>query len=718
MILYEKDWLEYPNAIPDFTTNNKSWVRISGLYKAMGIKNHLFMLALHNPELQGVDPHSKDLTKEQIYNIQIEISENPWYFFREVLRIPPLAGPDAVPFKANRGNISLFWLFFNHMTTMLIQIRQTGKSVSTDSLMIWLLMGGSVNTSMNLITKDDALRVKNVNRIKEMIGYLPYYVDLRRKDDSRNTEKITVNRLGNTYTTAVAQSSPKAALNLGRGMTIAVNHIDEIAFVNNIQVTLPALLAASSAARDGAKEAGAPYGNIFTTTPGYRSSASGAFAYKLYTEGFKWSEKLLDSSSEEELIATIKKNTPGKESPMVILEYNHRQLGYTDEWLRGKIADALSDGEDAGADFLNLWADGNETSPIDKDILKMIQNSKRHDPITTISKQGYILRWYVDDLTLRNMGTRDITIALDTSDAIGNDDIGMVIRDNMTAEVLAVGKYNETNLSLFAEWLLDLLLDYPKSVMIIERRSSGVTMLDYLIRMLPMKDEDPFKRLFNWVVDEYMVNPKFKSEVIDVPLSRRSSIVYDKYKKHFGFATGGSGKASRDNLYGTVFNQSIKYTGDSVRDKDLVEQISGLTIRNNRIDHKSGSHDDLVIAWLLGYWFLSEAKNKQFYGIIPNKVLSTVVNAMIAEQGGREEVANKNKQIKLKQSIDNILLELKTTTNPIKSKLLIGKLRHLYDDIDKKYFTGLNIESVIESIQLEKQKQSNKNRYRRSLLSA
>lgn len=344
----------------------------------------------------------------------------------------------------------------------------------------------------------------------------------------------------------------------------------------------------------------------------------------------------------------------------------------------------------------------------------MIQNSKRHDPIIDISPKGYIMRWYVNEEKLSTITDRSIVISLDTSDAIGNDDIGMVIRDVMTAETLGVGKYNETNLSLFTEWLLDILIKYEKSVMIIERKSSGVTMLDYLIRMLPMKDEDPFKRLFNWVTDEYMVNNKFKTEVIDVPLYRRSSVVYDKYKKHFGYGTNGSGKASRDNLYGSVFMQSIKYTGDSVRDKDLIEQISGLTIRNNRIDHKTGAHDDLVVAWLLGYWFLAEAKNKQFYGITPNKVLSTVVNAMISEQGGKEEIVNRNRQIRLKQHIDNIILSLKATNNPIKSKLLIGKLRHLYNNIDKKYFTGLNIESIIESIELEKYKHKNKPKSRYS----
>ena len=128
------------------------------------------------------------------------------------------------------------------------------------------------------------------------------------------------------------------------------------------------------AARDSAKAAKAPYGNVFTTTAGFLSNDSGKYAYKLYSESLRWSEKLLDCENEEDLINTIKKNSPGGRV-QVLCEFNHRQLGKTDEWLKEKIADALSEGENAEADFLNKWAEGSETSPISKDLLIIINNS-------------------------------------------------------------------------------------------------------------------------------------------------------------------------------------------------------------------------------------------------------------------------------------------------------------------------------------------------------
>jgi len=707
MILYKKDWNKYPTAIPDFKTRNESWVRMAAVFQKMGIENYYFHLALHNPLLQGIDPFSNDLTQDEIAMITTECSENPWYVLREIIRIPPVASPDPVPLKANRGNISLFWLFFNHITTMLIQPRQTGKSVSTDALMVTLFSIMTVNTDINLLTKDDSLRVKNIARLKSLIDLLPEYLNLKGRGDTWNTEKLTISRLGNTYHSNVAQASPKAALSIGRGMTLAINHIDEIAFIKNIDVTLPAMLAATSSARDQAKASGAPYGNIFTTTPGYLNSNEGRFAYKVYNESFRWSEKLFDCENEEDLVNTIRKNNPSGKV-QVLLEFNHRQLGFTDEWLRQKIEEAMSDGEDAGADFLNIWAEGSMASPIDKRLLKVIKDSKIPDGRIVPSTHGYITRWYVNDYDrTHKYKNRPIVMGLDTSDAVGKDDIGMVIRDAQTGEVIATGLYNETNIIYFAEWLIEWLEEYPNLTMVIERRSSGVAIIDKLLYILPAKGINPFRRLFNWVTDEADTDKK-KKEFLQYIDKHLDYDLINPYRKHFGYATAGSGKASRDNLYGNTFLSAIKYTGSVVRDPDLINQLESLTVRNNRIDHKSGGHDDLVIAWLLSYWFLTEGKNKKYYGIDTNSVLSTVVDSIIEEQGGREAILYKEAQIKKRKEIDELLAKLKQTKDNIKSTMISNKIRMMYKQLDKNIVQPFNVDTIIQNIELEKRKS---NRY-------
>ena len=88
MILFLEDWeKKHPYAIVDTSTKNESWLRLAKIYQHMGVKNHAFMLALHNPGLQGIDPFDPSLTQEQILSIIVECKDNPWYFFREILKL-------------------------------------------------------------------------------------------------------------------------------------------------------------------------------------------------------------------------------------------------------------------------------------------------------------------------------------------------------------------------------------------------------------------------------------------------------------------------------------------------------------------------------------------------------------------------------------------------------------------------------------------------------
>lgn len=398
---------------------------------------------------------------------------------------------------------------------------------------------------------------------------------------------------------------------------------------------------------------------------------------------------------------------------MVLLEFNHRQLGYTDDWLRRKIADSLADEVATKADFLNIWIEGSESSPLPKEVLSIIRSSAAMESYDEITTYGYIVRWYVPQEEVEDKcSTRSLVMALDTSDAIGNDDIAMIIRDAITGEVIAAGNYNETNLVVFAEWIARWLIDYPNIVLIPERRSSAVMLIDYLLQILPLKDIDPFKRIFNWVVDGYDVNSTSLKQILSTPLSRRDPSIYVRYKKEFGYATASAGRSARDNLYGTTFLAAAKYTGKYARDKTLINQILGLIRKNNRIDHRDGEHDDMVIAWLLSYWFLSTARNKDIYGINPHLALSSVNDALIEEAGGAAALLHRDEQNKLKNEINSLLDELKNETNVYKFNILQNKIYMLYDKVDTDTKNTFNIEELINKIVM-KRKQANYYQYGR-----
>lgn len=702
MILFSRDWQLFPTAKPDLTTRNKSFIRLSSVFRLMGVKNHAFILALVNQDLVGVDPHDPHLTEEQKVAIGIECRLNPWYFFREVARAPALGGGQPSQFQANRANISVLWSFFNHVMYILIQPRQTGKSFSIDTLMVLLLNILCANTQINLLTKDDTLRRANVQRIKDIMSELPDYLLQRSRDDTNNGEEITIRRLNNVYITHVPQSSKKNALKLGRGLTSPIFHGDEPPFQPNIAVALPAALAAGGAAIERAKANGTPYGTILTTTAGKRDDPDGRFIYKLLMDSAWWTESFYDAPNHEVLCELIRRNS--REGALRINgTFSHRQLGKTDEWLKERLEESIQTGEEANRDFFNIWTAGNRANPIHISLLEKITASAMDPLHNAISKPyNYVTRWYIpEDQIYTRMKNGKFVLALDPSEAGGGDDIGLVMMDIETLEVVCAGVYNETNLFRFAEWICSIIVDFPNITAIIERKSIGAMLLDYLLLMLPSKGIDPFKRLFNTIVQEASES-KERFDEIKMPLNRRPQNIYDRYKKAFGFATAGYGYASRSELYSTTLQLAAKRGADFVHDRALVGQIMGLVIRNNRVDHEIGEHDDLVIAWLLCNWLITQGKNLDFYGIDSATIARNVIQRI--KNASPEEIQRMQEQYEIRRSIEKIYNLLSKETDEYVCMKLEHQLRHL----DKKIILENNeIYSVDEIIKQAKEAKRN-----------
>lgn len=647
-ILFEKQWLDYPNAIIDITTKNKSFLRIAALYKSMGIKNHAFMLQLHDKDLQGVDPFDPNLSTEMMVRIALECKSNFFYFIREVVRVPGGSVDYPIQFRANRGNMALYWLFFNHITAMLIQIRQTGKSLSNDMLATYLLNIRCTNTSINLLTKDDTLRSANLERLKNIELELPFYLKQRGKGDIGNTEELSIKSLNNSYRGHLPNKSPKMALNVCRGITSGLFILDEAAFFYNIGISLPAALAAGTAARDLAKMKNEPYGTIITTTAGKKDDRDGAYIYNMLCNSAIWTEKFFDCKDLVDLELTVRNSSPKREL-RVNCTFNHRQLGYTDEWLRNAIESCNATGDDASRDFGNCWTSGSQSSPLSVEQSDIIRESQQLDFFTEISSPySYITRWFIpEDQITRTMANGTFIMSLDTSDAAGGDDIALSLRDVKTGAIIATGNYNETNLITFAEWICQLLITYLNVTLIIERRSTGAMILDYLLLMLPSKDIDPFARIYNKAVQDKEEYPDRYLE-ISKPMYARSRDIYTKYKKLFGFATSATGATSRTELYSVTLLNAAKITGDKVKDPKTIDQILGLIIKNGRVDHADGGNDDMVIAWLLNFWILIKGKNLSHYGInsrdilVDNAANKEVNNPMATYERKQQELARGN----------------------------------------------------------------------------
>lgn len=709
-VLHKTDWHKYPNAIVDYNTDNESFKRLVYLYKEMGIENAEFPLALMQPELSGVDPFDDTLPKELKFKIALECKYNPFYFFREVCRIPPNAGTVPIRFQANRGNIALIWSFFNHVDFGLLQPRQTGKSVSTDCLMTGVQYIWAANTTAYLITKDNSLRNNNIERLKEIRDLLPDYIYYPNRNDADNNEMMSNIEAGNYYKTAVGRNDRVGADKLGRGLTVPILHIDELAFINQIELSLPVALSSGSAARDEARAANQPFGNIYTTTAGNINSRDGAYAYRFMTGGAPWSEKYLDAGSQERFAEIVERNSTGLK-PLIYGAFNHRQLGKTDAWLYRKLRESNSSGELADRDYFNIWTSGNEGTPLSTEEKHNVKGSEREVLHTEITDDGYAVRWYIPYHEIaERMASGHYVMGIDPSEALGeeNDATGMVIIDANTHDIICTGRYNETNLTRMSIFIANMLIRFPNLTLIPERKSSGTALLDTMFIHLPVKGVDPFKRIYNRIVDE---PETFKTEFREIqkPLGSRPSYFYDRFKKYFGFNTTGAGRHARDALYGEALKSALRLGSKRVYDKTLINELLSLTIRNGRIDHSAGNHDDMVISWLLTHWFCTKARHLHSYGIDPTRIFSEAINN--PHEMTPEEQFKRQKQQRYQEEFNGLVEELKTAQDPMIIQKLEMKLRQLSGRIDVQEMMGVGIDAMIRQAQEERSRKSKLQRF-------
>lgn len=673
MILFLNDWAKYPTAIADTKTTNTSWVKLARLYRKMGIKNHAFHLALINPLLQGVDPHDPHLSQETIEQIAVELKLNPWYYFREVARVPVQGVNDKPKLEANRGNIYLWWSFFNHVFTILIQIRQTGKSLSTDQLTVYLMHVLCQGTKINLLTKDDKLRRENIGRLKDIIGALPYYINQTTRRDIDNGEEITVRELDNILKTHLPKRNKQDALNSGRGMTTPIMFIDEGPFQPNIRIALPAALAAMGAARETAELNATPYGVIMTTTAGQLNEDSGAYIYEFVSSAAVWDESYLDARDREHLYQMILANSVN-EVPTFNGTFSHRQLGKDDAWLKTRMANAHAKGEDAARDFLNKWTSGTSMSPFPPDVADRLEAAKREAVfVETDPQYHYRTYWYVpEDVRDRYVATSKFLIGLDTSEGTGRDFVGLTYIDPRSMNVIGTAMLNSLSMYIFTEYIADLLERLPNAILIPERKNTGVTLVDALMQILPDRGIDPFKRIFNWIVQDPVTYERQYDEIRQ-PMGSRDRSVYVRYRNLMGFATAGSGEQSRDKLFGIALNIGTGRYAERINDKRLIDQLLKLEKKNGRINHRGNQHDDLVVSWLLPVWMLIEGRNLHYYGLNPMEVMSVAA----PNQSRSKDEGTEREQRHLRKRIEELLARLEREADPYIVKKLESEIMFL-----------------------------------------
>lgn len=694
-ILYEKDWDKYPNAIVDTGSRNESWVKMAAKYKTMGVKHWYMMLALIQPELAKWDPFDPNLPEHIVQMMMLECEENPWYFFREIQRVPAKSGGGSHPLRANRGNIAMFWCVMNSFITYVQQIRQTGKSLNTRAVVNYFHNVAARDSMHILFTKGD-LRKEEIKEYKLMRDLLPKWMWYLHPKDADNQHEFTTLSRGNRTKSYVPQGDPEAANGVGRGTTPTLVTGDEVPFLPYAEISIPSLIAATTASFDEARANGSMHGILYTTTAGDLSTDSGKYVFeKIKSIAMFFSEILYDCVDRKDAVATIRANSKS-EAPYVDISFNHLQLGYSDQWLREKIATVPASRDKIRRDYLGQWTFGSASNPIKEKVLNRIRKSLNQEPITDKSNESYIIRYHVPKAEALR---RKSVLGLDTSNAVGRDSMSGIMVDIETGEVLLAFSVSESNLIRFSMWFSKFIQEFTEMTVIPEAKSTWITILDYLLIDLPVNGVDPGRRIYSRVVDRAEASESAKRDYREyshgIPTERK----FFPFRSDFGFPTSGP---LREALYIDIMPIATESTATLIRDASLIDELSTLVERRGRIDHASSGHDDHVISWLMTHWFMRSARNLDHYGIDTRRILSRLRTAAVESP---QETKRIMKEEKLLNEIQAMEEKVDNSKSAMERKYLETKLKVMKSELKSVEVldSGVSIDKHSDTARFNKQ---------------
>lgn len=699
-----KDFQRYEAGI-HFNTSNKSFKRTAELFRSMGIKNYYFMLQLNNPMLQDVnpwDPTLDDVTKAMIH---AECNENIWYIIREVVVI------GGRRFKGNRAVLSFIWACLCHIPTTILMPRQSGKTVGMQVLafVMQYFVGRGYRTG--LITLAASNRMQFVEAIKKIRAGLPdYLINITYKDkDAGNILSYEAfgEKFKNTFEVRVPSGGRDGAENVSRGATLEALLYDEPAWTKFIEEIINGSGPATLTAQKEAREKGIPYFTAKATTPNSILKEEGKYMHDDFMDSTEWRETFFDSFSESHLVQRLIKASPiTTTSPKLGMMFTHLQLGFGHMWVKETMDKLGLSWSKAKIDLLMMWTEEGMNKLFDDFVRERLAECKE-EPVWNeeINDTGLFVDWFMTREGLHSLSEDEdefILFGMDTSDANNRDAMTLVGRRMRTGENVGVGRYPLAFADDVTEILKELLIRIPRSLLIIERNRAA-HMIERLLLTLPAYNIDPFRRIFNDIVQDPI---KYKNEWRDlneVHFKHRSKEFYLRFKRFFGFYTG---PETRRQMYGFI-HEAVSLTGSGIRYKLLVDELIGLEVnKDGRIDHGNKTHDDLVVAWLLTYWFIKLGYNKAYYGI-PQGM--TMVEVKTLKDNSETPKYTRNQLeffIKAKARINDLTKELAQCTNNLIADRIEQEIRKLSEIIPKEMKKTITIDTIIEEAKTERSKRA------------
>jgi hypothetical protein len=149
--------------------------------------------------------------------IKVEIRINPWYFLREIIRIPVPGGLKR--YELHRGNLAMSYCMLNCFNSITLMPRQHGKTIGCLCIYLWIYDFATENSTILFMNKAFPDSKRNLKTMKDIREKLPSYLIDKDKRDVDNLEIITKYSNNNTIRALASAISEDEADKKGRGIT-------------------------------------------------------------------------------------------------------------------------------------------------------------------------------------------------------------------------------------------------------------------------------------------------------------------------------------------------------------------------------------------------------------------------------------------------------------------------------------------------------------------
>ena len=614
------------------STNNKSFLEMHKYLEDAGIRNNKFMLVLLDPDLARIDPHDPALSTMMKTKVLKECLYNPWYYFREVVRIPDSGQTNGIRFELSRGNMAMIFCAMLNINTFLEMPRQTGKTMSSLCWYLYLFNFGTANAEMSFLNKKLDDSKLNLQRIREIRELLPSYLKMDQAfapDGSRIRGKNNVETLqhpvnNNRIRTVASARNKVAAASLMRGRTTPIIYIDEYGFIQYNSIIYTNMVPAFNTASNNAKKNGTPYGMMITTTPGMLTTDEGIEAFNLKEAATPFSERWYDLSKAqiEDIIAS---NT---NSNFVYIKFSYQQLGKSEEWFKNLCITMRKDWDAIRREVLLEWSNSSENSPFKAEDLDTIKGLLKTPINTVLLMNKYELKIF-EKINLRYPPL----IGVDVSGGYQRDSSAITVVDSFSTRVAAELNSNFISTPELAMVIFEIVSKWmPNAVVNIERNGGfGASVIARLLQTSIRKNL--FYTIKDKVIEERFVG----------------AVAHKRTQKTKVFGSD-STKAEREKLM-EILRDRVEYHKDKIISSTIYQELCGLEVKKNgKIEHSSNTHDDQVFSWLWALYIYYEGGDLMNNWGIEKRVLRTDADLEEAVLEIHEDRSDVMKEINVMQN--------------------------------------------------------------------